>query len=567
VKGVSAATFSDLDRHFECLKQARLHRESEWQLIADAFMPRKDFTLRQRPMELRRRRLTSSVPTVGLARGAALLVAHLIDHTRPFIKANVKRGLIAAGRNSFVDKPGQDYLTNLEWTIRDAMMLPRSGFLTAISRMAMELEGFGTAIMWVTRKRGYGPRYQSLPLRACWIGEDEEGMVDTLFYQFSIPIYAAVQRWPNHGIECWRKAMSDEDEDDARERVTITRAVYQRINGIYGAVGPAKPFAEVYYMEKHKTILEESGYDSFPGAVPRLNVEEGSAYGTGMAWQALPEALVLNALQDGIERGVALKLDPPLMVPKRMFAKALDRRPGTVQTYDPASLSFMNAQQAIQRLDIAGDVTLASDYLRRLEQNVEQAFFIDWMRLRDSGTMTAEEVRERRNMRISAMSAIVPGVDRDLMGPTADRTLEILNAEGYIDNPPESLGGVDVEWDYLGPLAIAQLKGQADAISQAMQAAQVARDIDPQSAYVFDVEEGLRAIAEALALPPATTRSREAVATKREQDAQAATLAQNAQLMTQAAAAVRDGGQGVNSLQMALGGGAQGGGGAMPTAA
>ncbi len=566
MKSVSRAEFHDLDRQFEILKTARLDREGEWQLIADAFMPRKDFTLRQRPTELRRRRLTSSVPTVALARGAALLVAHLIDHTRPFIRANVKRGLVAAGRATNLDDPSRDYLNGLEWTIHDAMMLPRSGFLTSVSRMAMELEGFGTAIMWATRKRGYGPRYQSLPLRACWIGEDDEGMVDTLFYQFTIPIYMAVNRWPDHGVEAWRKAMSDEDEDDKRQKVTITRAVYPRMYGVHGAVAQAKPFAEVYFCENEKAVLEESGYDSFPGAVPRLNVEEGSAYGTGMAWQALPEALVLNALQDGIERGVALKLDPPLMVPKRMFAKALDRRPGTVQTYDPASLSFMNAQQAIQRIDIAGDVTLASDYLRRLEQNVEQAFFIDWMRLRDSGTMTAEEVRERRNMRISAMSAIVPGVDRDLMGPTADRTLEILDAEGYIESPPETLGGVDVEWDYLGPLAIAQLKGQADAISQAMQAVMVGKEIDPQAAYVFDVEEGLRAVADALALPPSTTRSREAVAERRAQEEQAAALAQQSQLINQAAAAVRDGGQGINSLQTALGG--QGGGGEqMPAAA
>lgn len=545
---ITPATFQSVDRHFDELKSARLHREGEWQMIADVFMPRKDFAIKGKPGELRRRRLTSSVPPIALERGAALLVAHMIDHTRPFIKANVSRGMVAAGRSTDLADDGLDYLSSLEWSIRDAMMRPRAGFLTSVSRLAVELEGFGTGILWTTRKRGYGARYQSLPLRSCWISEDEDGMVDTLFYQFTLPIWKACERWPSHGIEAWTRAMSSDNDAAARGPATIVRAVYPRRGGIFGAVTQAKPFAEVYFCCEGKAVLAESGYDSFPGAVPRLNVEDGSCYGTGFSWKALPEALVLNALQQGVEAGVELKNNPPLMVPKRLFAKALDRRAGAVNTYDAASLSFMNANQAIQKLDVAGDVNLAATYLKELQQNVEAAHFIDWMRLRDSGNMTAEEVRERRAMRIGAMSAVVPGVDRDLMGPTADRTLEIDQAEGMIPNPPDSLSGVEVEWDYAGPLAIAQLKGQADSITQVFQTALMAKELDPTAPYVLEVSEGLRAIGEALALPPEAMRSRQSVAERRAADEQAQKLARNAELMNQAATALRDGGQGVASL-------------------
>lgn len=552
---VSRATFNDLDRRFDELKQARIQREGEWQMIADAFMPRKDFSIQGKPGELRKRRLTSSVPPIALQRGASLLVAHMIDHTRPFIKANVSRGLVAAGRATNLDDRSRDYLSDLEWSIRDSMMRPRSGFLAAISRISVELEGFGTAVMWTTRKRGYGPRYQSLPLRSCWIAEDEDGIVDTLFYQFRLPLWKAVERWPDHGIKAWTDDLAK--EATARKEVVITRAVYPRRNGIVGAVTTSKPFAEVYFCCDGKAVLAESGYDSFPGSVPRLNVEDGSPYGTGFAWQVLPEALVLNALQQGVEAAVELKNNPPLMVPKRLFAKAMDRRAGAVNTYDAASLSFMNANQAIQKIDIAGDVAVASDWMRRLEGNVESGFFTDWMRLRDSGNVTAEEIKERRALRIGAMSAVVPGVDRDLMGPAADRTLEIDNAEGMIPAPPEALGGVEVEWEYAGPLAIAQLKGQADAVSQAFQAAMVAKELDPSAPYVFEISEGLRVIGESLALPPEAMRSRQSVAEERERQAKAQMLAQNAELAGQAAAALRDGGQGVASLATAGGGQSQ----------
>lgn len=548
---VTRADFRTLDRRFDELKQARLMREAEWQLIADVFLPRKDFSLPQKPTELRRRRLTSSVPAIALRRGASLLTGFMIDNTRPFIKANVQRGLVAAGRPTELDGDAKDYLGDVEWGVFDRMMLPQSGFLSGASRLALELYAFGTGVQWTGRKRGFGPKYLTRPLRACWIAENEDGEVDTLFYQFTMPLWKAVERWPDHGVEKWTRDAGDEGK--ARQSVTLTHAVYPRIGGREGAEGRAKPFAEVYFCCAEKAILGEGGYDSFPYAVPRLDVEEGSAYGTGLAWWVLPEALVLNALQQGVENAVELKNNPPLFLPKRMFGKPLDRRAGAVNAYDAAGLGFQNASQAVQKLEIAGDVAVAASYLQRLETNVESAFFIDWMRLPETAGMTATEVNDRRDLRLRAMSSFVPGIDRDWMGPTADRTLLVMGEENQLTPPPDSLSGVEVDWDYNGPLAIAQLKGQIDSVSAAMQLAMTAKELDPTAPYVFAVEEQLRVVGEALALPPETLRSRAEVAQLRARDAQARELAENKDMMQAAATALRDGGQGLSTLTGANG--------------
>ena len=553
-RSIAPADFKRLDDHFDELKNARLPREQEWQMIADVFLPRKDFTLPQRPTELRKRRLTSSVPAIALRRGAGLLSAYLVSHTQPFIKPNVSRGLVAAGRSTDLDAASRDYLSRVEWAVFDRMILPQSGYLTSLARLNMELFAFGSGVMWTGRQRGFGPRYQTRPLRACWFSENEEGQVDTLFYQFTLPLWRAVERWPNHGVDDWTRAMADENAAKRRELVTIVHGVYPRRGGRPGAEGRAKPFAEVFVCRDKKAILQEGGYDSFPFAVPRLDVEDGSAYGTGLAWWVLPEAMVLNALQQGVENAVELRNNPPLLMPQRLFAKPLDRRGGAANYYDASKLGFQNAPDAVMKLDIAGDVSVAATYLARLEQNVEQAFFTDWMRLRESGNMTAEEVRERRDLRLRGMSAFVPGVDRDLMGVTADRTLEVMDAEAQLERPPAQLSAVDVDWDYSGPLAIAQLKAQADGVLQTFEAALRAKDLDPSAPYVLAVEEGLRTVAEAYALGPEQTRSREEVAALRERDAQAQRLAQDAELANQAAQALQAGGQGIAALQGAGGG-------------
>ncbi|PZQ63361.1 MAG: hypothetical protein DI570_09215 [Phenylobacterium zucineum] len=544
---VQPADFKALDRMLGELKQARMQREQEWQTIADVFTPRKDFSLPQRVGELRKRRLTSSVPAMSLIRGAAMLVGQIVSQTQPFVRANVDRGLLSAGRPSELDAEARDYLGKVEWQVFDAMLLPESRFLTSASRVAIELFAFGSAVQWTGRKRGFGPKYQTRPLRACWFSENEDGDVDTLFYCFTLPLWACERRWGAAALpQKWRDDLADDAK--ARKHKTIYHAVYPRLGGVDGAEARAKPFAEVYFTQDDQHVLAESGYDTFPYAVPRINVEEGSCYGTGLAWRVLPEALVLHSLTQMTENAVGLRANPPLLLPKRMFGKAIDRRMGAVNYYDGAGLGFQNASDAVQKLDIAGNVEVAAAWLARLETNVEQAFFVDFLRLRDSGNMTAEEVRERRRLRIGAMAGFVPEIDRDWMGRSADRTLDVMVAEGMVRNPPRSLSGVAVDWDYAGPLAQEQLRGQVDAFELAARLALETRDLDPSAAYALNIEEGLRSVGEALALPPAALRGRKEVAELRARDEQARAMAENAEIAETAARALQAGGQGAANI-------------------
>jgi hypothetical protein len=177
------------------------------------------------------------------------------------------------------------------------------------------------------------------------------------------------------------------------------------------------------------------------------------------------------------------------------------------------------------------------------------------MRLRESGTMTAEEVRERRELRLRSMSALIPGVDRDLMGADADRTLEIMVAEGHLPDAPQSVAGIDVDWDYAGPLARAQQRQQGEAMTRLFEATMIAAKIDPTAPMVLDVAEGLRAIAEAEGAPVGLLRSREDYAERVAAQMERQDTAESLQATQAAATAVRDGGQGIANLVAANNGG------------
>ncbi len=537
-----------IDRAFDDMKAHKALREAEFQLIADHFMPRKDFSLTQRHGDLRRRRLTSSVPAVSHRNSAAMLVSYLIDPTNPFILPNVENALVAAGRSTRLGARASDFLDNVRWAIHQRMMRPKSGFLSGASRLALELWGFGTGVMWTGHKRGFGPVYQTRPLRSCWIRTNGDGEVDTVYYEFEPTLSWVLGRFPlARYVDKW----ADADENKLRERVKILHCVEPRPGGRFGAARENKPYAERFACLEAKVILEENGYDSFPYAVPRLEVENGSDYGTGRCWHALPDAIGLSTLQQGIENAVDLKVAPPYVQPKRMFAKPLDRRPGAVNTYDPGQLGFMDAKTALQRLDLAGDIGVGLQYHDRLIQNVESAMLVDWMRLRESGNVTAEEIIERRNLRVGIMSAHVPGIDREWMGVVAERTAEILLKEGDLGEVPAELSGASLEWDYAGPLARAQMQRQAEAFDRMFDRMMKAKELDPTAPYVLNILEGLRACAEAEGLPIGTLRSREDVEALTEAEAEKAETAEQLQAAQMAAGALRDGAQGMASMMNA----------------
>jgi hypothetical protein len=173
------------------------------------------------------------------------------------------------------------------------------------------------------------------------------------------------------------------------------------------------------------------------------------------------------------------------------------------------------------------------------------------LKLRENGDVTAEEIIERRQLRIRAMTAYVPSVDRDLMGVAGDRTLSIMQEEDLLYPPPEQLSEVDVDWDYAGPLAVAQQMGQVDSFRQLLALAQQAAGLDPSSTAVLALEEGLRAVAEAVAAPAGMLRSRVEVQEIRAREAEEAAAAREAETAAKAGAAFRDMAQGAGALAAA----------------
>lgn len=549
-------------RQFESMRAQRIDFDVKWQMVSDYIRPRRDFSITQRPNQLRPHKVTSSVATNASNRLVALLLAYLIDQTRPNLMPNVKSGLVAAGRDTELEPEAQDYLGKLEWSMFDRMMLPRAQLMTRLGSMLQEYVDFGCGVIWTGRRRGFGPYFNARPLQACWWSENEEGEIDTLYFRMMLPIYRVLQRWDKaRALQGWDQAKIP----DERALTPVLICCQPRLGGKYGAVVENKPFAYVTIAEEKKAVIDTSGYDSFPYAVFRNNPLAGNAYAEGQGCHVLPDVMVLNHLQQSIENAASQKASPAIATPARMFGKTLDRRPGAINSYNPAGLGLAKANDAIIKLDFTGDITEAVNLKQSLIADIELGYYTDWLRIPQSGNPpTKAEIDDRRDMRMSGMSSIVAnmGMPMSLIG---DRIQEAMMAEGQIPPPPASLRGVNVDWEYVGPLATEQLRGLVRAGLELLNATGLAAQIDQAAAHAVDAEEVLRTIAEGLGTPTRSLKSREFVAAARAQIALEQKQQANAAKLALAAKAAADGGSAINAIAGAQAQG-QDGGGAAPAA-
>ena len=536
--------------------------EPGWQAVSDYFYPSTDFAVSPlTPVIRRNRRVVTNVPRQNLKQAAALFIAYAIDTTQPFMAPNVNRGMALSGRAIYrrdsegrkldLSSESRDYLDDLRWQLFDAQMLPQSGMVTAVARCGLEFLAFGNCVRWIGRKRGFGPRHQHMPLKSCWWAQNEEGETDTMFRRFTMSLWRLVLKYPN-ALDHPKIAEMHRDEKKHGVSITLLHLVDPRRGGVSGAVNTNKPFSDLTLLPDYDMFeVKESGYDSFPYQVAGMDAREGTPYCTGLGYDALPDAMALNHFSGGMERAIDLINDPVLFAPTRLFGNRLDRRPGQVNVYDPVNLGFQSLKDAIQKADIAGDPSWAERRCEKLTDNIERVFFGQFTNLRDAANVTAEEIRERRDLRQRAISYLVPTFDRDLFGKGADRELDALLEEDLVAPPPAELSGVDVDWDYAGPLAKAQMRTQVDGALMLFNAAAAAKQFDESAGDVIAVHEALRTINDSLGNAPAMVKSRAAVEAIQQQRAEEKAQQQQNEAMTAEATALRDAGQGIASLENA----------------
>lgn len=432
--------------------------------------------------------------------------------------------------------------------------LRQSNFSAEAHEFYTDLGSIGTSAMFIEKKDPkpgnpwQGLRFKTLPPASYAVAENEDGIVDTLYYKYRYTGRQATQKFGMENLP-----------DEIRRHVlqgTDTERPFDFINAIFprtdrwadaGAAkfSNGKPFASVHiYAGGAPQVVKDSGYEEFPFAVGRWTKSSDEVYGRSPAFTILAHLKTLNKLVELKLRALANKVYPPM--------KVRDQGVLGVVKLSPGGLTHVRDMDAVEPLFTdRGGIDSAMLNEKAMQEMVRQGFFTDQLQLQEGPQMTAFEVQVRYELMQRILGPTLGRLNVEFLNPVVTRVFRLLERGQRIDAPPAALvakmkelgRGFDIEYE--GPLQRAQRLGDVVTIQRFLQLVLPLAQMNPKSLDNIDMDAVVRVSARNTGVTPEIIRDkgemdelRQANAEAEAKDKQMAQTMQSAQAMGQAAPAL-----------------------------
>lgn len=492
--------------------------EDHWQEILDYVMPRKaDVTNERSRGEKRTEVLFDSTAMTANTLLAASLQGTLTSPSLPWFSIKLR------DKEMNKDRDVQLWLEDTALRMYDTFN--DSNFATEVHEMYLDLTSIGTGCLFVEEARkGFdvdGVHFNTLHISEYYIGENINGYVDCVYRKYKLNARQAVQEF---GEDALGEKILDAARTKPEKEFTFIHAVepiedYERGTGVKAAT--KLPFHSCHVCEEDKMVVRTGGYNEFPYLVPRWSKATGEMYGRSPSYNALPDIKTLNkAVEIGL-KAWAKAIDPPLLVQD-------DGVIGRVRT-TPAGITVIRQDGAIKPLVTGTNWQITDMKETQLRTAIRQAYYSDQLQLQEGPQMTATEVQVRYELMQRLLGPTLGRFQSEFLNPLIERIFGIMFRAGAFLPAPELIQEMQMDIEYVGPLARSQRMEEAQAIDRLYQLAMNIAQADPSIMDNLNHDEALRLRAKLLGVPNSVMRGREEIEEQRE--AQAAAQAAQQQAM------------------------------------
>jgi len=438
---------------FEYLEGQRANWDSHYQELADYMLPRKADIVRKRARGEKRMELIfdgTALQSVDLL--ASSLHGMLTSGATPWFHLTLKDDEL--GR----DEEVQAWLEDTSSRMMRAITM--SNFETEVHEMYVDLVVFGTGCMFVEMDKK-SMRFSTRHISEFYVAEDQFGIVDTVFRKYVLPARQAVQRF---GIENVSTFIQKRFEKKPDEEVTVLHCVMPRKER-----DPTKqdnknmPFASMYICMETKMVMQESGFQEFPYVVPRFLKATGEVMGRSPAMVALPDVKMLNLMSKTIIQAAQKLIDPPLLVPDDGFLLPVRTQPGGLNFFRSGT------RDTITPLNTGANIPIGLNMEEQRRSAIRSAFYVDQLLTGGSPNMTATEVVQRQEERMRVIGPVLGRLMNEMLRPMIDRVFALMLRADMLAPPPEILQGIDVDVEYVSPLARAQKSSSLNSTMKALE--------------------------------------------------------------------------------------------------
>ena len=419
---------------------------------------------------------------------------------------------------------------------------PSSRFKQALAEADLDLVTFGTAAVFIGETADLrGLSFQTLHLKDVYFVVNSDGRVDGLIRRYMMTARQARQFFGNDTANIVKEA--------ERSQKPTTKQRYEHIQVVMPRderglmLGTQAPYSSIWLEVTEAEILTEAGFAEFPFAVPRWDTTTGEDWGRGPGQIALPDANMLQAMDETLLTAGQKAAEPPLFAPDDGTFNAANTFPGGITYYD-SELAKQLGRIPVGPMETGARMDIGIEMQRDRREQVKAAFFKDVLNLPTEGPeMTATEIIQRKEEFIRIMGGAFGRLESEYTAPVVERSFNIMLRAGAFGEIPEVLSGKDVRFEYESPIKKVRLQAQAVAARAWRDDLMIMAETNPEALDNFDADAYAAFQHQAGALPLDIKHSTEEVKAIRQQ--RAAQEEEEKQILE--ARQLVEGGQGVAS--------------------
>jgi len=404
----------------------------------------------------------------------------------------------------------------------------KSNTYLALHNLYYELGLFGTACSVVMDDFDTVIHHYTSPVGEFCLASDFRGRVNTLYREFQKTVAEVVREFGYDNCSPATRALYDRNSLDAW--VTVCHAIEPREDRDPECRDARHKAWRSTYFEMRgddRTLLRDSGFESFRVLAPRWHKTGGDIYGRSPGMRALGAVKQLQHEQLRKAQGIDQLTRPALQVPMSLKGGEVDMLPGGVTYVDAAG-----SQSAVRNLmEVGIDLNHLLADIEDTRRRIRAAFYSDLFLMISSSTdvqKTAAEIAERHEEKMLVLGPVLERLESELLRPLIDITFERCARAGILPEPPEVLHGMPLEIEYISVLAQAQRMIATNGIDRWVGGLGSVAQFKPEVLDKFNADRWADEYGDLLGVPPDLINSDDTVAGVRQQRAQA--QAQTAQV-------------------------------------
>ena len=465
-----------MDRRFTDAWEQKTSFEPVWQDIGSVVLPS-------------RTRLYSSSPSQA-NRGDRTGNSRILDGTATqsveVARAGMMTGMASPSRpwhDLVVDGQMRPTLETKRWLddARDVVLslYDRSNFYATAATVFGDGMVFGTAPMLQLEDHSSVVRFESLPIGSYAIAQDDRGIVDSLFREFSMTISQIINQFGKDNLtQSMRNAM---EGGRMQTKFVVRHAIIPNADSRPGSPFVEHlPYMDVYWESgegegaggyKDATwtgvpstvggpgrdgILRVSGFHEAPFAVARWDRNNDDVYATSYPGvRALGDIKQLQQMVRDRTNAINKMVNPSLVGGPGVKGRAISLLAGAVNV-DPDMTGGNTGLRPLH--DVRFQVRDAAELEEQTRQRIRRFFYEDLflMLLGDErlSPLTATETVARERERLSVLGPVLERHSDDFFDPTVKRTLAITirlsepdwaqGEDGMLPIPPAQIEGVNL---------------------------------------------------------------------------------------------------------------------------